>query len=707
MICCSIQNKNAEQILALLEKVEMAEIRLDLCDLTEEDIDRVFSCDLPLIATCRTAPGGSYSAAEHKIIAAVKAGARFADLEIEAPKSVCKRIGAACEEYGATLIRSYHNFEATPSLDELRAMADKCRHYDGEIVKIVTTARSEADVEAVESLYKFYTPESLVAFAMAPAGGQSAAPATTFPAAAEASAAAPSNAQSASPVATEASDAATFAALSHRTRIDCLRCGAPFSYAAMDDGQATAPGQLCYSQMYKEVYGDRQETDFGRIRIPASKSYAQRAILCATLAGGRSTLRGYSPCGDSEAALSLAESLGAKVEKAESADGMQTLTIDGLGVGTSSLRGGRTLKVGESGLLTRLMVPLACEIFDSPVEIEGERTLANRPLDRLPSVMNALGASVEGRPAPSADAVLVPLKVSGPLSRGKLNIDGSLSSQIVSGAIMALPLAERNSTLHVQNPASIPYIFMTMDMMRKFGVKTRTELMGDDGILEDNWDECTSMVVKIKENQRYKAADVDIEGDWSAAAVFMAAAAIFGRVRIDGLDTSSLQADISMLDLLLEAGASISQLDEPTGTICIHKAPLTAVKADLSNCPDLFPVLSVFCAFCQGRSQLRGLHRLVHKESNRAESIMNMLTNLGVKAEIKNDDLFIEGESLERRILSGRLLKGGDFTSGHDHRMVMALRLAALGADAPLNIDDIACVAKSFPEFNDLWEQSR
>lgn len=668
MICCSIQNKNARQILSMLKKVEMAEIRMDLCQLDDDDIEKVFSSDVPLIATCRTSAGESYAESERKLVLAIQAGARYADLEIEAPKSVSKRLAAACAEYGTTLIRSYHDFSATPSIDDLRAVADKCRHHDGEIVKIVTTARSEEDVQTVVRLYKFYTAESLVAFAMSP------------------------------------SDQPELAELSHKSRIDCLASGAPFTYAAMDDGEATAPGQMTYSAMYSKVYGARKAVDFGSVRVPASKSYAQRAIVCAALAEGTSTLGGYSPCGDSEAALALAASIGAKVSVEDAPDGMKSLVIDGVAAKPGSLEGGRSLKVGESGLLTRLMAPLSCEIFNAPVTIEGEGTLATRSLDRLPSAMAAIGASVKGEQGKTQDSVTVPFEVAGPLKMGGLTMDGSKSSQTVSGALMALPLGERNSTLHVKNPASIPYIFMTMDMLRTFGVKTRSELYGDNGILEDNWDDCNEIVVKIKENQRYKAADVQIEGDWSAATVFMAAAAIFGSVRIDGLDTTSLQADLSMLDLLLEAGASICQLDEPNGTICVQKAPLTAIKADLSNCPDLFPVLATACAFFQGRSQLRGVHRLVNKESNRAASIEAMLCQLGVRVEIKEDDMFIDGESLECRLLNGRLLKGGDYTSSHDHRMVMALSLAQLGADGPIKVDDTACVAKSFPEFNTIWK---
>ena len=257
---------------------------------------------------------------------------------------------------------------------------------------------------------------------------------------------------------------------------------------------------------------------------------------------------------------------------------------------------------------------------------------------------------------------------------------------------------------------------MTMDILRKFGIKIRSEMYGGRQILDQDWSKCTEMVLKVKENQKYKAAEFDLEGDWSAAAVFMAAGAIFGKVALDGLDTTSLQADLMMLDILMEAGASVSQIDEPKGTITVQKAPLQAFKADLTNSPDLFPVVSVFCAFCQGRSTLRGLHRLAHKESDRAEGIKKMLEKLGVNFLVKGDDLLVDGESLDSRIMNGRLLKGGKFSSCHDHRMVMALRLAELGAAESkraakgtgghaMEIDDTDCVAKSYPGFNDIWNE--
>lgn len=176
-------------------------------------------------------------------------------------------------------------------------------------------------------------------------------------------------------------------------------------------------------------------------------------------------------------------------------------------------------------------------------------------------------------------------------------------------------------------------------------------------------------------------------------------------MELTGLDTKSLQADLSVMDILMEAGASLSQLgdDDSKGMIHVQRAPLSAFDVDAGNCPDLFPIISVLAAFCQGTSRIAGVGRLANKESDRGRAILEMLTAMGVNAKIAGDRLVIEGHSLQQRLLTGKLLKGGHYTSHHDHRMVMALRVAELGADGPVIIDDTECVAKSFPTFSELF----
>ena len=741
MICTTIINKDLQGVLAALEGCEMAEIRLDSCDLSMKDIDEVFSSDVPLVATCRIAeimandpslqdlPEQSREIramqnAERRLVRAIEAGARYVDVEMEAQKQMSKRVRNAAHENGTVFIRSYHDFAGTATVEELRGMVEKCRYHGADIVKLVTMAHSQEDVDRVMSLYQWCGKEAsggvealadggLIAFCMGEAGKQS--------------------------------------------RIDCLKYGSPYTYAALTAEEAAAPGQWPADEMMKAVYGEYTFIDSeSPLAMPCSKSFAQRAIIAAALADGVSHLRGYSPCGDNEAALQVARMLGADVQKNGS-----EITVKGIsaslgslkqildGQGQPSVADDRTprLHVGESGLLTRMMIPLMAQLCPQTVTFTGEKTLLGRPLTGAKEIMEAFG--VESRCLDSLrsldmtekcqldNTLCVPLTVKGPLRPGRTDISGKHGSQIISGLLMGLPFADRNSTLQVHQPKSIPYMFITLEVLKKFGIKTGNEMLGGRDFLESDgdWSLCTDMVFKVKGGQKYKAADIDLEGDWSAAANFLVAGAIFGKAELQGLDTTSLQADLSIMDILMDAGASLSQTDGDRGNITVQRAPLRAFKVDASNCPDLFPIISILAAFCQGTSRLAGVGRLANKESDRAKAIIEMLTQMGVKAEIEGDEMVIEGYSLAQRLLcqkrcldcarhdngnarsdvetchpersegsvTGGLLQGGAYTSHHDHRMVMALKVAALGADSPIIIDDKQCVGKSFPQFHETF----
>lgn len=711
MICTTIQNKTAGQILQILEHCEMAEIRLDRCELSTREMDEVFSSDVPLVATCRISevmqrehalqelpdPVREVKAmqiAEKRLVKAIEAGARYVDVELEAPKHISKRIRSAAHENGTVFIRSYHDFDGTPSLEALKSVVEKCQYHGADMVKVVTTAHTEEDAARVMHLYEWCRNVAkahpaasrkgdrnvgelhgggLIAFCMGEAGRQS--------------------------------------------RMECLRHGAPYTYAALTEEEAAAPGQWPAEDMFRAVYGEfsfigrtsSAEDSDGALHMPVSKSFAQRAIIAAALADGTSHLRGYSPCGDNEAALQVARNLGAQVEL----NGTE-LTITGIAARLGGLTelpgsGDMTLHVGESGLLTRMMIPVMAQLGDGPVTFTGEKTLLNRPLTGAGEIMETFGARIirEDENAP----VCVPLTVAGPLKPGRAEISGKHGSQLISGLLMALPFAEKNSSLVVMEPKSIPYMFITLEVLKKFGIKIGNDMLGGQDFIESggDWSLCTEMVFKIRGEQKYKAADIDLEGDWSAAANFLVAGAVFGKVEIAGLDTTSLQADLSIMDILMDAGASLSQMDGKKGNITVQRAPLRSFEVDASNCPDLFPIVAVLAAFCQGTSRIAGVGRLANKESDRAKAIIGMLAQMGVHAVIEGDEMLIEGHGLAERLInqaSGNgpgLLKGGAYTSHHDHRMVMALKVAALGADSPVTIDDEACVAKSFPDFQQTF----
>ena len=656
MICTSIQNKTLEEIFNLLPELEMAEIRLDRCPaLSDDDIEELFAgCDLPLIATCRVAESRNAAEAEHKLMLAIEAGAKYLDLEIEAPAPMGKKLRHACLEAGTIMIRSFHDFNGTPSIESLSEKLSLCRRFGGELVKIVTTARDEADWEIVRKLYGDDLEGHLIAFCMGVAG--------------------------------------------QKSRIECLAEGSPFTYAALSPDEAAAPGQMDVRAMEEALYGHEGTHIYHNDvpQLPASKSFAQRAIIAAALAEGTSHLSGYTPCADSEAAISSAIALGASVERHPETN---ELFITGIGPDYSKLEL-HEIHTGESGLLTRLMIPVAALLGNGDTTITGTGTLLNRPLSGANDIMAAFGVMLNSISEHGGKEVFVPVRIRGKLLPGRAEISGKGGSQLISGLLTALPLADKDSIVYVQDPKSIPYMFITVDVLRKFGINIINEMEGGDEFLETkDWNYCSGITFKIRGGQRLKAADFNIESDWSSAANFMVAGAVFGSVRLGGLDTSSLQADLSIMDILVEAGASISQ--EETGELNVFKAPLNAISMDLNNAPDLFPPVAVLAAFCPGESRLGGIGRLSDKESNRAEAIKSMLGQMGVPARIEGDEMIIKGQALSKRILRGDLLKCGNFTSNHDHRMAMALKVAELGAAGPFTIDDIDCLDKSYPSFMD------
>lgn len=653
MICTSISGKNLEQIYDILANpgIEMAEIRIDLCELSDDDIRELFSgSDTPLVATCRGNAG--------RLALAVEAGARYADLELEAPASESRHIQKLCRRYGTELIRSYHNFESTPDMEMLQMVLARCFRYGADIAKVVTMCNSAEDAARLESLYSVVLEGvdslegRLIAFGMGEQGRQS--------------------------------------------RLECLRRSAPFTYAALSKEEATAPGQLTQEEMQKAVYGDFKGFHAQGLQMPASKSFAQRAIVAAALSKGTSHLSGYTPCADSEAAISLAEVLGAKVER--SAD---VLTVTGIGPVKAPLHL-KEVNVGESGLLARLSIPVLSALNGGPFTVGGIGTLPCRPLSEAGGIMAAFGVLLgNASDKPGARELYVPVTVKGQLIPGTAEVSGKGGSQLISGLLMALPLCSKDSLMLVSDPRSIPYMYITLDVLRHFGISTRSEMEGDAEMLEaQDWTCCTGINFKVKGGQTYRAADFAIESDWSAAANFLVAGALFGSAEVSGLDIRSLQADLAIIDILVESGAVVSQMED--GTVAVKRAPLEAFGTDLNHAPDLFPIVSVLAAFCAGESRIAGIGRLAGKESNRADAIVEMLTQMGVECTVDGDELVIEGEPLTSRMLHGRLLKGGSYTTRHDHRMVMALKVASIGAESPIVLDDEACVSKSFPGFPDL-----
>ena len=396
---------------------------------------------------------------------------------------------------------------------------------------------------------------------------------------------------------------------------------------------------------------------------PCSKSYAQRALAAALLAKGESILRNVDFCDDTLSAIRTIETLGGKVERIDD----RTVKVRG-GLAPKS----NTLNVGESGLATRMFTPIA-SLCNMPITIQGEGTLLYRPMTMMIEPLRQLGVEVRdggGR---------LPIEVCGPISGGEIEVDGSVSSQFLTGLLMALPLAEEDTTIMVDNAVSKPYLDMTIDMASKFGVN----------IQHNDYKE-----FYIEGGQHYEATDLVIEGDWSAAAMLLVAGAIAGEITLTNISMLSKQADVAVCDALVRAGALVES--EPDAITVSHR-DLVAFEFDATQCPDLFPALAALAAAAEGESVIYGTHRLEHKESNRAETIAREYKKLGIEVRLEGDAMYIKGGEIH----------SAECESHHDHRIAMSLAVSALRSDGEITIRNSECVAKSYPDFFAVLESLR
>ncbi len=396
----------------------------------------------------------------------------------------------------------------------------------------------------------------------------------------------------------------------------------------------------------------------GVITPPSSKSYAQRAIALSLLAEGRTILRNIEFCKDTRSALKCIEALGARVETLDDS----TLAIEG-GLNPVS----NTLYVGESGLATRLFTPVA-SLNRTPITIEGEGTLLYRPMEMMIEPLRKLGVTVRD------GGGFLPIEVQGPIHGGELRVDGSISSQFITGLLLALPLAEEDTTLYVDSPVSTPYIDMTIDTARRFGV----EIMHNEGDYTQFF---------IEGGQHYTPTDLSIEGDWSGAASMLVAGAIAGEVTVKNISTLSKQADTAICRALERAGAGIIIEQD---SITVSCRDLRGFEFDATNAPDLFPALAALAAAAEGESVIIGTDRLRHKESDRAETIRREYEKLGIEVDISEKNIM--------RIRGGEIHPATTF-SHNDHRIAMSIATSALRCKGEVVIEQAECVEKSYPTF--------
>lgn len=398
----------------------------------------------------------------------------------------------------------------------------------------------------------------------------------------------------------------------------------------------------------------------GTVPAPPGKSQTQRAIAAGLLATGTTVIHNPSRCNDSMAALRVAEGLGAYVTVSET-----EYRITGGSPGC-----GITLNCRESGLAMRMFAPIAA-LSKYPFILTGEGSLKSRPMRMIETALNQLGASCH------SNSGLLPLSIQGPMNGGSITIDASVSSQLLTGLLMALPGTPDDSVIDVVDLKSKPYMEMTLDLLSRFGIRI------------ENRDFRRFL---IPGKQQYQAHDITIEGDWSGASFLLVAGAIGGEIEVTGLRPESLQADTAILDALQQAGAFTVVRGN---SVKVISAPLRAFRFDATNCPDLFPPLAVLAACCEGTSVITGTTRLLHKESNRAASIAEEMRKLGIIIDLIGNEMHIHG---------GKILSGS-VNSHNDHRIAMMEAVAAIRSEGPVKILDSHCVTKSFPLFFDTLSQ--
>lgn len=374
----------------------------------------------------------------------------------------------------------------------------------------------------------------------------------------------------------------------------------------------------------------------GTVTAPPSKSAAHRALICSFLAGGGSVF----PIINSK--------------------DMQATT----GVIDALKRGDSTLNCIESGSTLRFMIPVAASLGKS-VTFTGEGRLPERPVGEYIEILPKHNVKVESNG-------FLPLSISGKLTNGTYEAAGDVSSQYITGLLLALANVDGDSAVILTTKLqSKPYVDMTVKVMADYGVYVKETEFG----------------YLIHGNQQFKKLDYTVEGDWSQAAFFLVAGAIGGNITVNGLDMNSTQGDKEIVNVIRNFGGNITVDDNE---IRCFGGELKGTEIDASDIPDLVPIIAVLAAFAKGKTVIKGAERLRYKESDRIESVVQNLKLLGAQVQETTDGMIING---------GKKLNSAKLKGFNDHRIVMAFSVAGLYIDGAIEIDDAESINKSYPSF--------
>lgn len=385
----------------------------------------------------------------------------------------------------------------------------------------------------------------------------------------------------------------------------------------------------------------------GKVSAPPSKSVAHRLLICAALASGTSTIRGLEMSKDIIATIEALSALGAQIETSGS-----TATVHG--ISCNSVAKNAEINCNESGSTLRFLIPIASALGADSTFL-GKGKLPERPITPYLSELTKNGVTFEYNNT-------MPFSVSGKLKAGVFTIDGGISSQFITGLLFALPLLDADSEIKITSTLqSKPYVDITIGCLNQFGIE----------IIEK------ANSYFVKGNQQFKPTDAVVEGDYSQAAFYYVANAIGNNIKIDNLNTASLQGDKKIVEIVEQV-----MYNKDNG--------LKPFKIDASDIPDIVPIMTVLATFCDGISEITNVARLRIKESDRLEAISTCVNKIGGNVIAKEDALIIHGVGT---------LKGGTVDSYNDHRIAMSMAIAATRCTEPLTIMNAGCVEKSYPNF--------
>lgn len=405
----------------------------------------------------------------------------------------------------------------------------------------------------------------------------------------------------------------------------------------------------------------------GNIQANASKSCMQRACAASLLHKGSTRIINPGNSFDDLAAIDIIQKLGAKVSWLEEG----SMLIESQGVSPLS----NSIHCGESGLSIRMFTPIAA-LCQQELTIDGSGSLLKRPMHFFDEIMPQLGVNAKSKNG------YLPLQIQGPLQPANITIDGSLSSQFLTGLLMSFAAAGANNiNITVLDLKSKPYIDLTLEVLEAFGVQ----------IINHQYQQFEFTGKGF--SQQGKDLSFTVEGDWSGAAFLLVAGAVAGGITVKGLNVFSTQADKKILQALADTGAGLSIQEKQ---IEVRPLPMRAFHFDATDCPDLFPPLVALAAYCEGKSVIEGVSRLEHKESNRAISLQSEFAKMGVEIQLQDDLMIVQGINDGNHFPA---LKAAVVHSHHDHRIAMSTAVAALKASGPVVIEAADAINKSYPDF--------